>query len=350
STFSLFNSLIQVLALLIFGNFILYVSITVFINIVQNIYIARKADSMYPFINEKVSESIAKDEKKEILKNCYAIFLYKINDVILKATDNIVLSSFIGLSIVGIYSNYLLIVSTFKMFLDKIYDGVKDSIGNLHASADPGQVYLIFKVINFFTACIFGLASVGTFVVANEFISVWIGDKFVLSQLFALLIAIELYIMGLQKFLSTFRTSMGLFQQAKYRPVIGSILNVIFSIILVQYWDISGVIMGTILASLLTYMWYDPFIIYKHVFKKSAKEYYITNIEYVMVMFLAGGLSFFLSKLIIRSGVGYVIVATIISIIVTFGIIFVLYRKTKEFKYIMNIVKKYTYKLKSRFL
>ena len=174
----------QILILLLYPNFILYVSVTVIINITQNIYIAKKADKMYPFINDKASHNISKTERKEIIKNCYAIFLYKINGVILKATDNIVLSTYIGLSIVGIYSNYFLIVNTAQMLLDRLYDGLKASIGNLHATDNLEHEHFIFRVVNFFTFFIYGLASIGTFVCANVFISVWIGDEFVLSKYF----------------------------------------------------------------------------------------------------------------------------------------------------------------------
>lgn len=346
STFTFINSLAQILILLIYPNFTLYVSVTVLINIIQNIYIAKKADKMFPFINDKTSQSISKTERKEILKNCYAIFLYKINGVILKATDNIVLSTYIGLSIVGIYSNYLLIVNTVKMLLDKLYDGLKASIGNLHASDNLEHEHFIFRVVNYFTFFIYGLASIGTFVCSNVFISVWIGDKFVLSQAFPLLLAIEIYILGLQKFLSTFRTSMGLFQQAKYRPLIGSILNIIISIALVSYIGIYGVLIGTIISSTLTYMWFDPYIIYKHAFNKSVKEYYITNIKYISIVFLSSIISFYLTNRIVNEGVIYLVVGALISITIMLTLIYIFYRKSEEYKYIIKISKRYMNRVK----
>lgn len=350
SIFSIISSVVKITVLIVFNDFILYLISFIIVDILANLYIAHKADLMYPYINKKTNDVIPKAEKREIFKNCYAIFIYKVNNVIQDATDNILLSTFIGLNIVGIYSNYLLIITAIRRFLSKIYNAIKASVGDLHAHEDIDHELFVFKAVNFFTMCSFGLAAVGIFVVVNEFIYVWVGNEFVLSQSFAFLIALELYIFGLQKFLSTFRISMGLFQQAKYRPLFNSVINLIVSIILVQYIGIYGVLIGTIISSLLTYMWFDPLVIYKYAFKRSVKEYYITNIKYLLLISLSGTVSYFLSRLIIFEGVFFIIVSAIISIITTLFFILVFYRKSKEFKYIYSISISILLKLKDRIL
>lgn len=346
SLFSIISSILKILILLIFESFILYLLSFVIVDILCSIFIAIKSDSMFPYLKEKATDLLPKQDRKEIIKNCYAIFIYKVNVVVQDATDNIVLSTFIGLNIVGIYSNYLLIISIVKKMLFKLFDSLKASIGDLHASEDIEHELFIFKAVNFFTMYIFGLASIGIFVVVNEFITVWIGDSFILGQIFVLLLAFEMYIFGLQKSLATFRVSMGLFQQAKYRPIFNAIINLIVSIILVQYIGIHGVLIGTIVSSLLTFMWFDPYIIYKYGFNKSVKEYYITNIKYILVIILSGGISFIVSKIIIKEGIFYIIISTVISIVVTTFFVTVFYRKSKEFKYIYNIIKNQLKRLK----
>jgi O-antigen/teichoic acid export membrane protein len=337
SVFSIVGSVIQVVLLLVFKNYYLYVVTVVLVNILQNIYIAFMADRMYPYIRGRTKEVLPKEERKEIIRNCTAIVIYRVNIVVIKATDNIVLSTYIGLGIVGIYSNYVLIVSTIQLVLNKFYTAIQAGLGDLHAQADPEEEYRIFKIINFFTVCSFGIAAVGVFVVGNDFIHIWIGDSYVLSQFFTFLLAVELYIFGLQKTLSSFRTAMGLFHQAKYRPLFGAVINLGLSILLVQYIGISGVLIGTVVSSLVTYMWFDPMILYMHGFKKPVRKYYFMNLLYLALLAASGGISYFLVQWIPFGGIFHFIAAGLISVLVTGGMIAVFFYRTPEFAYLKNL-------------
>lgn len=340
SVFSIIANLVQILLLLLFNNFQLYVITLVVFGILQNLFIAHKAGKLYPYINEQQTAILPKDERRQIRNNCFAISIYKFNTVIQNATDNIVLSTFIGLEIVGKYSNYLLIVTTIKNILNKFYTAIRASVGDLHAQGDTEHEHLIFRVVGFFTICVFGFASVATYAFANEFIAIWIGSEYVFSQYFTSLLAFEIYLFGLQKNLATFRTSMGLFQQAKYRPLFGSIINIVLSVILVQRIGIYGVLIGTIVASLTTYMWFDPLIIYRNVFRKSVRGYYAQNIKYFCAIVLSAIGSRFISKLLLESGLAYVLSSLCISLVITGTIIFVFFGRSEEFKYLMKLFKR----------
>lgn len=338
--FSVITNMIQMLVLILLRHFEIYVLIVVLTNVIQNMAVAMQADKMFPYLKEKTKSVLSKEQRKKIYKNSYAAFFYKINSRVVNATDNILLSSFIGLDIVGVYSNYLLIFSTVKVFLNKFYSAILASLGDLHASANVQREYKIFKITNFFTVCAFGLAAIGIFVVGNEFISIWIGSDFTLSQVFVLLFALEIYIYGLEKNLSTFRTAMGLFQQAKYRPVFGMAINLGLSLLLINYIGIYGVIIGTIFSSLLTFMWFDPYIIYKYVFKRSVHEYYFTNFKYILFIFAAGSIAYNIAQLVRGEGFGYVMIHSGICVVVTCIFIVVIFYRTEEFQYLWKLAKR----------
>ena len=76
--------------------------------IIHNLINAIIAKHYYPYAFTKEEDRLSKCEIKDLFKDLGALFIYKINSVVLKATDNLVLSYFIGLNIVGLYSNYLL--------------------------------------------------------------------------------------------------------------------------------------------------------------------------------------------------------------------------------------------------
>lgn len=257
----------RIVFLLIYPNFYVYLLISIFQSIGQNLICAVIANRMYPYIKDKIPEALPRGEVIDIIKDCTALFIYRANSFVLKATDNIVLSAFAGLEMVALYSNYYMFYTTLNNLLSSVYDSLTHSLGNLHTEHKLDHEYEVFKAINLITAIIGGTILVGITCVADEFVKTWIGADWVVPQPFALLLGIELYTLAINKYMNRFRTIMGLFQQAKYRPVASMIINVIASILLVQKLGISGVLIGTIIANWSTMMWYDPWIVHKKGFE-----------------------------------------------------------------------------------
>ena len=292
--FTVGAAIVQIITLILFAKFEVYVLISVLQIILQNLASAIIANRMYPYINDKTEDKLGRDEVKEVFKDCTALFLYNLNGVVLKATDNLVLSIIIGLNAVGLYSNYFIFYSTINALFNKIFNSVSHSLGNLHASHDSNREYEVFKATVLVTAILGGTAGVGIFVVTNEFIRIWIGDEWVIRQPFSLLMGIETFTLAVRICISKFRTTMGLFQQAKYRPVFSMLINLIASVMLVRIWGISGVILGTIMSDWLTTMWFDPIIIHKYGYKNRypVKNYFFTIIKYFLISFAVGGVDY----------------------------------------------------------
>lgn len=283
--FTILLAVVQIISLLIFKNFIVYVALSVLEVIIRNIICAKLSDKMYPYIREHTAEKLDRAEIREIVKDCMALFLYRMNQVVLKATDNMVISAFLGLESVALYANYVIFYNTVNSLFSKIYNSVSHSLGNLHTIHDEQREYQVFKSFNLITAILGGTAGVGVAVVADEFVRVWVGADWVIAQPFSVLLGIEVYTLALRQQLIKYRTTMGLFQQAKYRPIASMIINLVVSILLVKNWGITGVLVGTVTADWTTTMWYDPLIIHKYGFKGvvPASQYFLRLATYTVL-------------------------------------------------------------------
>ena len=345
--FTIGTSLVQIVLLILYPRFEIYVFISVLQIILNNFACAIIADKMYPFINQNSGERLSRAEVKEVFKDCMALFLYKLNGVVLKATDNIVLSVFLGLGAVGLYSNYYIFYTTINELLNKIFNSVSHSLGNLHASHEGDKEYDVFKATMLITAILGGTAGVGLFVVSNEFVHTWIGKDWVLPQPFSLLMGIEVFTLALRICISKFRTTMGLFQQAKYRPVFGMIINLIVSVALVQVWGISGVLVGTIAADWLTTMWFDPVIIHKYGYQNRypVSRYFLSIIKYFIVTFSIGLVDYWIGTHIF---VGYswfsVIFHAALVVLTVPTVLFALSYRKPEGAYVWNLGMSYVKK------
>ena len=346
--FTIGSAILQIILLYAFNNFELYVMVLVLSIIGENIAYAILANKMYPYINEKTNDKLDNKEVKEIFKDCGALIFYKLNEVVIKSTDNIVISSFIGLDMVGLYSNYYVFYTTIKTLFEKIFSSVSHSLGNLHTTNDSEHEYQIFEIVNFIAAILGGTAFAGIFVVSDDFIKAWIGENWVIAQPFALLMGLEIYTMSIRKALGKYRSAMGLFQQAKYRPLFGMIINLVVSIILVNVCGIYGVLVGTIVADWTTFMWFDPIIIHKYGFKNKfpVYRYYIKTMKYFFISVIVALIDMFIcSHFITDLGWVTVIVHAIICAITIPLVLIISAIRKQEGQYVLQMIKKYKNKI-----
>ena len=130
---TIIENLVQITILIYIRDFVIYTAVLIFFSILRNLINSVIAKKLYPDVFIPENENLSKEEVLGMIKDCGALFVYRVNNVVAKATDNTVISAFIGLSSVGLYSNYLLFYTTINGLLDKIYTAIKASMGNLFA-------------------------------------------------------------------------------------------------------------------------------------------------------------------------------------------------------------------------
>ena len=329
---SLLLNITRVILLIMTHNFIIYLSMSILFVLIQNIWISIKADKMYPFIKDKTDDVISKEDKDEISKNVKALLIYKIGTVVTLGTDNIVISKFMGLIPVGIYSNYILITNSLNNILNQVFNSITSSVGNLVATNNERSKN-IYEKLSFFNFYIYSLFSVCLFVLINPFVDIWLNKNYVLSTLVAFLLALNFYLTGMGAVTNSFRSAYGLFYKAKFRPLIMVIINIVLSVILVKPMGIAGVLVGTIVSRLLTIAWVDPLVIYKHGFKANVFEYYRRYLYYLFIFLASSGILYYLSSFFNMTNILVWLIIAITSFILYNLIIVIIFYRTEEFKY-----------------
>lgn len=328
---------VQIAILLFTKSFVLYVLTLVLFCIFQNLTLGYVANRLFPQCFLDSEKKLAFTDIKSLLKDCGALFFFKMNSIVMRATDSIVLSVFIGLFIVGMYSNYWMVYMGAFTFVGIMLKSFSASLGNFFASEEVKHKYFLFNVMNFYSVIIFGAASVCIAVVGDEFIGWWVGDELVIAKPFSFLLGLLLYLGGLKLNLAQTREVSGVFKQMWFRPLWGSLINIFFSVILVNYWGVSGVVVGTLLASLFANLAIDPVVIYKYCFKKfySVKYYYFRNVIYLVSLSILSAISYWLCSLIVIEErlLSMSIHLALCVIISAFGMGLVFWR-TKECRYI----------------
>lgn len=107
----------RIAVLILFQNYIIYLLIQLVVGLAENIFINRYIDRKYTFLKDKSEQKIPKSEMAVITKNVKAMFLHRLGDYAVNGTDNIIISAFVSVTVVGLYSNYLLVITAEKNHL-----------------------------------------------------------------------------------------------------------------------------------------------------------------------------------------------------------------------------------------
>jgi len=338
---SIISAVIQIVFLLVFKEIYLYLITPIVMSTLLNLFQGMHIGSKYPYIKEPLSTKLNKDEVSNIKKNVFALLLYKISSTIGQSTDSIFLSTYIGLKTVGIYSNYAMIITQVRMFLAIIFESMTSGIGNLNASSDKEKKHSIFKMLNFANFWFFGFCAVCFLVLFKPFILLWIGEEYVLNGLDEFTVVLNFITYGLHQTVLTHRTAAGLFYKGRYRPVFSLVINISVSLILLTFlaphgYGISGIMLGSVIASFSTTWWFDAWLVHKNVFGESPFKYYITYwLRMIFILALSYGLKYICSFYNFSPFLN-VLIALITCIVVVNGLFVILFHKTEEFKYIVN--------------
>ena len=255
--------LLQIAVLVLTGNFLLYLAVQIGTIIVTNAAVALKVNRDYPYL--KAEKRLPSKEKRgEIVKNIWAMSMHRFGTVVVNGTDNLIMSAFVGLTSVGIYSNYRLVIKSLNDLLYKVYSAFTGSIGNLGATEDGEYIYKIYKQLDFFMFLFYGYLAAGLTVLFNPFIRLMFGEDYLFPMPIVLVLIVQFYISGMRQINLQFREAMGLFWHDRYKAVAEAIINLVASLILVQKYGVTGVFLGTIISTVTTCFWVEPYVLMKY--------------------------------------------------------------------------------------
>lgn len=349
--FNVITTISKIIILLITKNYILFLLIELVIFIVQNIWNGKVVNKRYPYIKTKKKYSVEKEVKKELVCNTKALFLHSIGRYCVFGTDNILISVFINIRAVGLYSNYTMIISQLNSLLNSVIWNIGASVGNLIAIESKEKSYEIFNVVHLVNFWIYSFGTIFLFNLTEPFINWWLGEGLLLDRFTFIFVLINFYLTGMRASILTFKGQAGIFTQDKYGPLIEAIVNLLTSIILVEYLGLAGIFMGTAISTILVPFWIQSKLVYNKIFNKSVVEYFRKYIFYAIVTLFAGFITTFLCNVLVVGNSFISLVLKGIICILAVNILYLLiFFKTYEFKYIWKIISstisKFKYKLK----
>lgn len=277
--------------------------------------------------------------KKEIRSNVLALMCHKIGGTILNSADNIVLSAFMGVVVVANYSNYYYIMNAVEAIVIVCFTGMTAGIGNSFATETVEKNRGNFKRVLFFNAWIVAWCCVCFTCLYQDFIQLWVGKKYMLSNGIVLLIVLYFFIHCIRRTIIVFRDGAGMWQDNKWQPICSACFNLIVNVILVKIIGLAGVLISSILSMVLIDIPWEGFAFCKKI-KVRPREYFMMIVRYFSLTVFITGITYCLCLLINSGLITNLLIKGSICVIVPNIILLVVYRHNSNYLFFRDLLLK----------
>lgn len=323
---------VQMIVLLTTKNFIVYLVVQVAATLIENMIVSHIANRRYPFLKKRNKEKLTPGLLSQIKKNTLAMIGHNLGGIVLTSTDNIVISKFVGIVEVGLYSNYTLLLNAVTALLNQAFSALTASVGNLLVEGTEKGKEDTFYMVYFVNFYFYAFAATALYCLLNPFIQLWLGQEYLFSYVAVAIMVLNFYATGIRQTCIVFKSTAGLFLQDVYKPYVEVVVNLVISVILVQNYGIVGVLIGTLISTIFVVTWIEPVVLFKYGFQKSPWKYFARYILYAVVTLVCVFGTQKICELVTFGSVAGFLCRMLIVVIVPNLLILILFGRTAEFK------------------
>ena len=168
-------NLSQIVLLLLTKNYYLYVIVYPVFTIIENAWAGYYAKKLYPDLYCYGKLSI--EDKKAIKQHVKGIALQNFCSTSRNSLDSIVISMFIGLTSIAMYSNYFYVMNSVHSILYLVPNSIRPTVGNSVASESVDKNFLDFSNMYFiyiWVTCVFATCLICLY---QPFMQIWMGSE-----------------------------------------------------------------------------------------------------------------------------------------------------------------------------
>lgn len=327
---------LQIGLLFAFKNYYLYVIVVLFSQVLLNLVTAITVDKMYPDYHPV--GTIDKGLTRKINVRIKDLFTSKLGEVIVNSADTIVISGFLGLTVLATYNNYFYILTSVMSFVTLFFKATTAGIGNSlivetaeKNARDLNQFTFMISWIGFFcSTCLMCLY--------QPFMELWVGEKYLLENGCVVCLSCYFYIRVINQVLIVYKDAAGMWHEDRFRPLCTALTNLVLNLILVQFMGIYGVLLSTVLSTLIVGL---PWVIrnlFNIVIKQKPKQYICSLFQYATVAVLGCLITYILCIPVSNASIITIVVRLLICCIIPNSIYILVFHKKEEFRQSLGLV------------
>lgn len=333
---------LQIIVLVFWKNYYAFLIIALVSQVVVNITISLIVNRMYPQYHAE--GKLEDGKKRQINQRIRDLFTSKVGNVILRSADTVVISSFLGLTVLGIYQNYYYIINALMGIATIIFNSCLAGIGNSLLTESKEKN---LKDLNIFTLLIVWLAGwscVCLICLFQPFIQIWVGKENLLGIGVVVCLAVYFFITEINQLLNVFKDAAGIWHEDKWRPLVTAVVNLVLNIMTINYLGVYGVVLSTVISLLVVGMPWLLHNIFTVLFpKKELKCYLINLLKYSIVVIVVCAITFYINSFIDGISVYLILMLRFVVCLVVPNVMFLIFfYRNDNFKSCIRLIDKIT--------
>lgn len=286
---------LQIIVLLLTNNYYLYVVIMIISSIINNLLCQYETKRKYP--DYYCAGNIIDKDKIELIKTMKGVFASKLGSTVLTASNNVIVSYFFGLIILGQFTNYYYVITALIGIFAVVHNSLRPSIGNYKIVETKERNFQLFNNISVIYNWIAAFCTCCLLCLLQDLIYVWLGSSSQFPQYYAILFSISFYFGRLSCIPNIYVEASGLWYESKYIYFIAAIVNLLLSLILVFYCGLPGVLYSSIITSVFVCAGGYVYVLFYHYFKFNSYvlRYYKNMIVHFIIQTVIIGIVYWFS-------------------------------------------------------
>ena len=266
------------LVLFLTRNYYGYVAATVAFTLLYNLLLLRESRRLFPDLFPE--GKLDAERRRGVLSDAKSIFLHKVGGTVTSSTDNLVISSMLGLVAVAAYGNYYYVVTSVAGLVSSLAMSMLGGFGNKIYTESRESNFRLFLKANRVVMLVTLWCAAMMAAVYQPFIEVWTRGDPVLVRHAAtpLLMVLYFFVNQSRQTLLTFKAAASLWKEDRWKPIVAGVANLAISVGLVLWlpegWKLDGVIFGTIVSMLLIQVPWEMRVLFTKYFTKEQKGRY----------------------------------------------------------------------------
>jgi hypothetical protein len=266
---NLLQFLLQFLSVIYFRSFNLYIFskfvVSLLFFLVFNYFFSKSCPNIKFIKKPKVDNPLI----KSISDKSNSMFIHRIGAFLVNYSNSFIISFFLGLSILGKFSNYLLFVAAINTILAIIFNNSAAYFGQFYINAKKRMISKSVTILFYLNFFIGVFSFLFYFIFIDDFIYLLFGNSSLLDLPVKTIITISSFIVFIRSSNLMIRDSTGLYNYDKFKPIFEGIINVFLSIFLFSYFGFISVLLSNIITNLFINLVVENHIIFKYLLNKS---------------------------------------------------------------------------------
>ncbi len=335
--FAIVKYILQAAVLVLLKNYVLFLAINLICGVAANIAISVKCDRLYPQIKSFNKEKLTPEDKSLLKKSVISLMYQKIGGKLVTGTDNLMIS-YVNIALMGVYSNYSLVIGIIERVIENVVKSIKGSFGNLMVQKDSSHKYSVYEEFVFLSFCCFFFISSVLSGCLERFIGLLAGKDWILNPLVTFAVVLNFYLQGTRHANIAVIDSAGLFNKLRPKAVFEVLVNLVVSFVFLIVLDmgIYGVLFGTTVSKIGVCIWWEAWAVHKYAFSASFGRYTLKYLVNLLIASAGCFASYFLSARVAYDGIGGLFLTGIISACVSVAIILCVYCRSGELRRLIS--------------